>query len=275
MSGVFLPLDPLPGVAVKVVATFHGVNNYLQTHPIRHRIHKWMAQRLMRYNARMTSVDRTNTEIAEKTFALPKDRFEVIPNGISSGAKMSCPYLRGSAEFLIGQVGTIMEIKGWRITAEAVLAVRATGRNVKLVIAGHGPDEAAARELSRKHPDTIICSGFVHHPQRHLLPELDLMAVMSVHEGLPMTIIEAMSTGLPVAATNAGGIPEAVIHGENGLIIERTAGRLADVIIELYDNPDLLAKMSRRAREIFSERFSIGRVILLYDHVYRNNSAQG
>ncbi len=270
MTGIFLPLESPRDGAANVVATFHGVNSHFENQPVRHGIHRWMAQRLLKYNARLTSVDGGNPAIAEKLFGLPRQRFQIIPNGISLGLKISCPFLRGSGEFVVGHVGSITDNKGWRIAAEAVLAVGATGRNVKLVIAGQGPGEPDVRNLSHEHPDTIIFKGFVTNPQHNVMPDLDLMAVMSFREGLPMTIIEAMSTGLPVAATNVGGIPEAVIDGETGRIIERTPERLADVIIKLYDNPGLLAEMSKRAHQVFLKRFNIDRIVSLYDRVYRN-----
>jgi glycosyltransferase involved in cell wall biosynthesis len=269
MTGVFLPFRPLGFCSVNVVATFHGVNTVLQEQPVRRAIHRWMAQRLLRYGAKLTSVDKANPPLAEKVFGLPKGRFAVISNGVPQVDRRACPSLRGSGGFVVGQVGALIERKGWRIAAEAVLAVKATGRNVHLVIAGHGPDEADVRALVIDHPETVTFRGFVSNPQETLLPDLDLMAVMSVHEGLPMTIIEAMSTGLPVVATNVGGIPEAVADGKTGYLIERSAKKLADVIMELYDNPNLLAKMSEQAHQAFLERFSVDRIVSLYDSVYR------
>jgi len=269
MSGVFLPLRSNHDLSLNVVSTFHGVASHFENQPLRRHVHKWMAQRLLKYGAKLTSVDGANPEIAEKLFSLPRDKFEIIPNGISSQPKIACPYLRGREEFLVGHVGLIIDGKGWRIVADAVLAARAKGRNVKFVMAGQGPDESDAKGLSLIHPGAVIYKGFVADPRSKLMPDLDLMAVMSDKEGMPMTIIEAMSIGLPVAATNVGGIPEAVVNGETGRIIERTAERLADVIIELYDNPDLLAKMSERSHEVFLQRFSVDRIVSLYDRLYR------
>jgi hypothetical protein len=66
MSGVFLPLRELSSGQIRTVATFHGVNAMLEGKPVRHFLHRWMAARLIRYGARLTSVDRSNLVLAAK-----------------------------------------------------------------------------------------------------------------------------------------------------------------------------------------------------------------
>ena len=83
LSGVFLPLPKVPGVRVGAVATFHGVNEHFEGKPVRRLIHRWMAQRLMKYGAALTSVDGLNTAVAERVFGIARSRFHVIPNGLA------------------------------------------------------------------------------------------------------------------------------------------------------------------------------------------------
>jgi glycosyltransferase involved in cell wall biosynthesis len=72
-----------------------------------------------------------------------------------------------------------------------------------------------------------------------------------------------------VIATAVGGIPEAVIDGQNGLLVERSVEALAAAIQLLATGQERLRQMSIHARRIFEERFEISRVVALYDKVYR------
>lgn len=69
MSGVFLPLRKSISGEIRTVATFHGVNAQLDSRRFRHALHRWMAARLPRHDARLTSVDRSNLPLAEKSSA--------------------------------------------------------------------------------------------------------------------------------------------------------------------------------------------------------------
>jgi glycosyltransferase involved in cell wall biosynthesis len=92
---------------------------------------------------------------------------------------------------------------------------------------------------------------------------------MSVHEGLPMTLIEAMSVGLPVVATEVGGIPEAVTHDKTGLLVPRESKALADALRTLLKSPDKWRSISVAAREEFRSRFELRHIVEEYDAVYR------
>lgn len=83
-----------------------------------------------------------------------------------------------------------------------------------------------------------------------------------------MSIVEAMSVGLPVVATDVGGVREAVVQGETGLLVPRTADALADAVSGLMADPVRWANMQARARQVFAERFTLARVVEQYQQVY-------
>ena len=87
-----------------------------------------------------------------------------------------------------------------------------------------------------------------------------------------MAIIEALSMGVPVIATPVGGVPEAVVHGQNGLLVERSAEALTEALTSLVADPDKLRELSANARRAFEERFEISRVVSMYDEIYRANT---
>ena len=138
MSGVYLPLHPRPTVPVRCVATFHGVNAQLDGQPLRHHFHRWMAARLPRYGAGMTSVDKSNLPLAESVLGLNPAEFTVIPNGVADDPESRAPVWTGAGDFTVAHIGSITEPKGWHLAADAVLQLRAEAVKIRLLIAGAG-----------------------------------------------------------------------------------------------------------------------------------------
>jgi glycosyltransferase involved in cell wall biosynthesis len=270
MTGAFLPWRGENRASVaRTIVTFHGINARFEGQPIRHGIHRWLARRLMASDAVFTSVDRHNLGLARDVLGIPPERFTVIPNGVPPPAQRAArPYVGGANRFTLGFVGSLTERKGWRIAAEAVERLAARGRPARLVLAGNGPDEAAVRDEARRAPDRIEYVGWTPDPRGTVMPRLDALAVMSVHEGLPMVIVEAMSLGIPVLATAVGGVPEAVADGETGLLLPRDAAALAEAVERLMTDRPLLARLSEGGVRRFADGFDIRRIVDRYNAVY-------
>ncbi len=269
MSGVFLPLPAVPDLPVGTVATFHGVNEHFAGKPVRHALHRWMAQRLVRHGTRLTSVDRANTAVAERVFGIPATSFTVVPNGIHPPAATPARAARGPGEPLVlGHVGSMIPQKGWHLLAEAAERLNRDKVRVRVVLAGRGPDEAEAEAWARRHAGWAEFRGFVPEPRERVLPDLDVLCLMSQWEGLPMSVVEALSVGLPVIATDVGGVAEAVVDGENGRLVARDAGALVAAVEELLRDRDQLVRLGARARALFAERFLLDRVAARYAAVY-------
>jgi glycosyltransferase involved in cell wall biosynthesis len=271
LSGVFLPLPAVPGIQIGVVATIHGVNEHFAGKPVRRRLHRWMAQRLPRYGAVLTSVDGVNTRVAEQVFQLPATSFHVVPNGMQPVAPPAlCLRERPpDAPFVLGHVGSMIHQKGWHLLAEAAERLNRDALRVRVVLAGRGPEEESARAWANRHSAWAEFRGFVPNPRVSVMPDLDILCLMSHWEGLPMSIVEAMSVGLPVIATDVGGVREAVVHGETGLLVARTPDALADAVSRLMAEPDRLVALQARARQVFAERFTLARVVEQYQQVYQ------
>jgi glycosyltransferase involved in cell wall biosynthesis len=277
MSGVFLPLHLTPACPVRCVATFHGVNAQLDGRPIRRWLHRWMAARLARFGARLTSVDTSNLPLAEKVLGLNPGLFTVIPNGVVDDPQSKGAVWNGEGEFTVGHIGSITERKGWRLAADAVLQLRAEGLEIRLVMAGAGQEEEQAKLVAKASGGAIEFLGHLHQPRRSFLPRLHALSVMSRHEGLPMTIIEAMAAGVPVVATAVGGIPEAVAHGQTGLLINRSVEELVKALRRFHQSPELWRTLSTGTRVRFDRQFEISHIVKQYDAVYHlttNNRLQ-
>jgi glycosyltransferase involved in cell wall biosynthesis len=266
MSGVFLPLPEVAGVKVRAVVTVHGVNESFEGKPVRRMLHRWMAQRLVRYGASLTSVDSGNLERAERVLGLPRGRFTVVANGVEP--REQGPRWTGEGEMVLGHLGSMTEPKGWRLAAEAVQRVAAGGRQVRLLMAGAGPDEGAAREVAETSGGAVEFLGRVARPREDFLPRIHGLVVMSRQEGLPMSMIETMGQGTPVVATAVGGIPDALEGGRAGVLVERTREALEAAILRLHDEPAEWRRVAEGAGAVFAERFAISGIVAEYDKVY-------
>ena len=175
----------------------------------------------------------------------------------------------------MGHVGHLSDHKGWRIAFEAVELVRASGRDVRMVVAGGGPDAGVVAELAERHADWFRFLGHVADPQGAVMPELDVMAMMSFQEGLPMSLIEAFSVGLPVLATNAGGIREVIEDGVNGMLMERTVEALAGALMRVHDDRELLRRLSDGALGSFERSYDVRRIAAQYHQFYAGSLTGG
>ncbi len=272
LSGVFLPLGSVEQARAKVVVTFHGVNAHFRRQPVRRRIHEWMAGRLVKYKAILTSVDKANLKRAEALLKLSPAQFKIVPNGIGDTAGRACPRLNGAKTFTVGHVGSIVPAKGWRMLVEAAGKLRAAGVAINVVLAGRGSDAELARELAQSSGGWLNYKGFVANPRETVMKELDTLVLMSEQEGLPMAIIEAFSVGLPVTATPVGGVPEVVTDSKNGFLVPRTVEALALALQRLVDDCGLLGAMSAQARSDFEERFEISKIVSRYHAVYQGSA---
>lgn len=274
LSGAFLPFSH-KNAQVLPIATFHGVAGALDLarQPVRRYLHRVMAQRLVQFGAILTSVDAANLLSAEKLFSLHPDDFHIVPNGVPIGPRTEKNQRDIDAPLILAHVGTINHGKGWEILVQAALAANAAGKAVKVVLAGTGPDEARAKAYSENFPSLIQYHGYVVNPVKTLLPNVDVFVLMSENDGLPMSIIEAMSCGAAIISTRVGGIPEMLDGGEAGLLVERDVGALTKAISELCDNPLKLSLMQNRAIERFRDQYEIERVVHAYDAIYRDQPA--
>jgi len=147
---------------------------------------------------------------------------------------------------------------------------RLQDRQWTLDLAGDGPLEPEVRRLCAAHgiADRVRFLGYQPDPAP-ALARCQLFVLASRSEALPRSILEAMRAGLPVVATDVGGVGEAVVHGATGLLAPpQNPAALAAAIAELQAAPDLRRELGGRARREFERRFlldrTVGKMLALY-----------
>ena len=181
---------------------------------------------------------------------------------------------------VVGVVGNIQEWKGQLVLLEALAILRAKHPNaVALIVGGvHRSGMAYAERMHRFVDEhglerNVIFTG-ARDDVGDIMNCVDVVAHTSVRgEPFGRVIIEGMAVGRPVVATRAGGVPEFVHDGENGILVETgDADQLADVLDRLFTDEDLCRSLSRGAlssAQDFSVEHHVARMTAIYDRVAR------
>lgn len=162
-------------------------------------------------------------------------------------------------EFVTGILARLEPYKGHLYILEAAKLLKDEGRQIKVLIAGTGGFESELRRAVDQMglQEQVAFLGFVDQVGP-LLSILDVQLNASYGtETSSLSILEGMSMGLPAVVSSYGGNPWLIDDGEDGLIFpNRDSAALAACLRRLMDEPDTLARMGRRASEIFRERFT-------------------
>jgi colanic acid/amylovoran biosynthesis glycosyltransferase len=170
-----------------------------------------------------------------------------------------------NGEWRFVQACRLIEKKGLPVTLRAFASFLRKYPDATLTIAGEGPLlgqlQGLAREL--KIDNRVSFTGFISQDQ---LRDIFYASHIFLHpsetgrdgnqEGIPNSLLEAMASGLPVFATQHGGIPEAIEHGVSGVLVpERDDDELARALRNAVEDPDFLSRIARTGAEVVAQEF--------------------
>jgi glycosyltransferase involved in cell wall biosynthesis len=195
--------------------------------------------------------------------------FRIVPNTVDTDVFHFTPGARRGAPARLVNVARHVEVKGLDVLLRAFAAVAAGQPELKLELIGDGPLTPELRELAAELGAEQVCfAGAAEPPEiAARLAASDVFVLSSLSENMPLAVLEALCCGLPVVATDVGGIPEAV--GADGALAEAgdVEGLAAAIenVLEGWERFDR-AEIARRA----SERFSFDAVGRSWDEIYRS-----
>lgn len=249
--------------AIPFSFTAHGSDLHRDRHMLAEKVRRAAFVVAVSENNRDVILDECGPDMADRTV--------VVHCGIDGRRfPARAPLVRAPNEALrIACLGTLHEVKGQTHLIEACRLLAAGGTPVALTFVGSGPDLGAlqAQVVTAGLVDSVTFTGPLTQPEvRTVLEGSDVLATPSVptadgrREGLPVVILEAMAVGVPVVASRLSGIPEAVIDGQTGLLVEPgDAKGLADALLRLDTDPDLGRKLADAARDLVSTSFDVNR----------------
>lgn len=174
-------------------------------------------------------------------------------------------------EPVVGMAGPLEIIKGASFFLRACHRVVEAGHDIRIVIAGSGPEERSLRQLANSLellPRLTFVDGGV--AMRAYLSAMDIFCLPSLQQGLGVMMLEAMALGRPVIASGVGGVLSVIEDNRTGLIVPPSDSRsLADRILELLIHPDKARQLASAGREMVKAQFNETRMLDEYIQVYQ------
>lgn len=172
---------------------------------------------------------------------------------------------------LVGVVGRLEEQKGHAYLFDGWTSVLSDVPDTRLLVVGDGTLRAALEERARALgiAHSVLFAGFRADMPR-VLDALDVLALPSLYEGMPLTAIEASAMAKPVVATAVDGTPEVIRDGRTGrLVPPREPAALAHALRALLRDPAGARRMGCAGRDFVLDRFDLGRQVEATARVYR------
>lgn len=205
---------------------------------------------------------------------------EVVPAGVDFSTFTSQPreelvrgeFGLGPDDFLVGAVLPLEDERGLLALLEASALVGAQTPKVKFIVLGEGSLRLDADQeggLPAMDGVRYLLGSGARTPQ--ILASLDMFVVFSHLDGLGGHLIEAMASGLPVAAVDVGAARDLIIHRENGLLVPpRNAKSLADAVLKICFDRNLAARLGAKGKDTVLEKYSTEamarRIIGVYEY---------
>lgn len=199
----------------------------------------------------------------------PEDRRGSAPCAGDSRDLASAP---GEPAVIATYVGRLSPEKGTRLLAEACRLALDEEQRLRVRLVGMGPDLARLRRRFGALADRVEIGGAVAWERMpSVYAASDLLIFPSPSETQGLAVLEAMASGLPVVAVDAGAVPEVVVHGQTGLLVPPgDAAAMADALVRLVRSPQERLSMGRRARQRAAEhdvQRSADRLLALYSEL--------
>jgi len=254
-----------------LISTEHGFSNSIT---LKYRIKERLLYKMVDC---VCSVSEKLAEDLSITYRLNSAKTYIVHNGVSSAAILEDKNVSkmrlgmNAKEFNIGIVARLVPVKNHRMLLKALSIVKKKHRNLKLWIVGSGELRNELEEFIRKLKllDNVSFMG-IRNDVHSILNALDAFVLCSYSEGLSVTLLEAMSAGLPIVATAVGGNREAIIDKHSGMLVESDNPRqLADALIFILENPVFAKEMGIKARKRYEKHFSVSRMVSETAAVYR------
>lgn len=214
-------------------------------------------------------------ELSAQLEKVPRKKLRVIPNGLDLSPYIAtdrqqrlAPLRRG--EINIGHVGRLSVEKNQAMLLRVFQRFVVDYPRASLHLVGDGPERAALERLAAQLALTARVRFWGYRSDvMAALAEFDWFALSSLTEGMPLAVIEAMATGMPIVATDVGGLREMIHDGQSGLLVPAAdEARMLQCWQELARAPERTLAMGASARRQAQEEYGLERMLARYEALY-------
>jgi glycosyltransferase involved in cell wall biosynthesis len=227
-----------------------------------------IARRLLLRRATVVLPSRLLWRIATETWRLPRAGVRLLPNGIDVD-RFAADRPRKTAKPIV--IGTVAALRPEKNIARLIRALSRlpAGLPARLVIVGDGPERPALQALAAAEG---VCARveFVGHrvDPAPLYQDFDIFALSSDTEQMPLSVLEAMASGLPVAATDVGDVAAMLDPANRPYVVAREDGALADALAGLAARTDLRAALGAANRARVKAEFAEANMIAAWRDLF-------
>lgn len=280
---------PLPSVLARVVKRVAGVRGLVYTEhnvPERYRaLTRLLNRTTYRMNDAVIGVSREVQARVQPYVHRGRPRLVTIPNAVDPEMVEAEVWTRGELcrEFgfpddalVVVNVANLVPKKGHHYLLAAARRVIDQEPRARFLFIGLGPLQAQlAEETRRVSPNGhVVFAGFRDDAVK-LMGAADVFVLASLHEGLPVSLLEAMALGKPSVVTRVGGVPEVVVPEETAILVEPAdVDGLAAGLLSLLRDPARRQRMGESARHLVRRRYGMPQMVAAVEDVYRQVVSQ-
>ena len=220
-------------------------------------------------------------ELCHQIKVAPPEKFAIIPLGFDLTQFLNSEVHRGKLRrelhisddtLLVGIVGRLTAIKNHALFLRSAARVLKKVENVRFLIVGDGELAVELKELVNKLQiqDKVIFLGW-RDDMPVIYADLDLVALTSLNEGTPVSLIEAMASAKAVVATEVGGVPDIVFNGQTGILVPSgDEEKLSKAIVDLLGDAEKRRNLGERGREFVKGKFTKERLFADMARLYES-----
>jgi glycosyltransferase involved in cell wall biosynthesis len=269
-----------------VVHTIHGPSFYDHQNPVGNWLFRWAEQMAGAWTTQFVSVADAMTEQYLAAGIGTPDRFVTIHSGMNVSAFLNARRddafreSLGIAEddLVVGKIARLFRLKGHEFLFDAAPRIVAAVPNVKFLLVGDGVYregfERRVAEMGLR--DHFVFAGLVPPTEiPRYVASMDVLVHLSLREGLPRALPQALACGKAVAAFDVDGAREVCVNGQTGFLVKAgDVSGLAAAVIRLLQDKGLAHRMGLQGRELVRERFAEARMVQQLDELYRRLAAE-
>ena len=265
---IFNRLPPL-------IHTFHFGN-----YPHIERKYLYMERLLARLATRLVAVSSSQRQAVIRHLYLNPEKVVTIFNGVPANPYRSCEKTRslvreelkyGSQDIVIACIAVLSKQKGIRFLLDAFPEISAKHANARLMIVGGGPlaDDLRQHTEALGIGDRVMFAGW-RKDVHQLMSAIDIFALPSLWEGLPMVLLEAMSSGLPIVVTDVADNAVLIQNEVGGFVVNHSDSEALSVALSrMIDDMPFAKKMGEHARSRYEAEFTVDIMVENYQKLYK------